>query len=78
MLLRKELLAAEDSRHITMQRVTTFEYSLGVFAGVSVMSHSPSLGVFAGVSVMSHSPSLGVVAGVSVVTAPVKAGRQSK
>ena len=37
MLLRKELLAAEYSPHITMQRVTTFEYSLGLFAGVTVL-----------------------------------------
>ena len=28
---------AEDSTHISMQGVSTFEYSLGVLAGVSVL-----------------------------------------
>ena len=66
-LLCKELITAEDSSYITIQCITTFQCSLGVLAGVSVLWHSPSHGVLAGVSVLWHSPSLGVLAGVNVL-----------
>ena len=36
MLLREELLMAEDSPHVTMQRMPTFHCSLSAVAGVSV------------------------------------------
>ena len=44
MLLYKELIIAEGSPRITMQRVTTFECSLGSLLGVEVLWHSPSQG----------------------------------
>ena len=43
MLSYKELIIAEGSPRITMQRVTTFECSLGVL-GVNVLWHSASQG----------------------------------
>ena len=57
----------KDSPHRTMQHKTTFQCSLGVLAGVSVLSHSPSLGVLAGGNVLWHSPGLSVLAGGNVL-----------
>ena len=46
MLLCKELIVAEDSPHITMQRIITFECGFGVLAGVSVLGHTAQALVF--------------------------------
>ena len=42
MLFYKDIVMAEDT-HVTMQLMTTFQCSLGILAGVTVLRHSSSV-----------------------------------